>query len=197
MNENLEYKKRFHDLEKEEEWLNEMSEKGLALKNIQWGFFADKYIFEHCDKKYTYREDYNIDDALEELTSPYIKFVTETYGCEFVCIANGKVYFRKSADKGDFPPVYTDINSRIVAEKKMFGKMVGYACGAVPIMCICGLNLYNTFNSDTVFGRMGFIFSIIAIVCAVFDAVWFFTAAVQRYKKIKELENNRDENGGE
>lgn len=197
MNENLEYKKRFRDLEKEEEWLNEMSEKGLALKKIKWGFFADKYIFEHCDKKYTYREDYNIDDALEELTSPYIKFVTETYGCEFVCLANGKVYFRKSADKGDFPPVYTDINSRIEAEKKIFGKMVGYACGAVPIMCICGLNLYNTFNSDTVFGRMGFIFSIIAIVCAVFDAVWFFTAAVQRYKKIKELENNRDENGGE
>lgn len=197
MKENLEYKKRFRDLEKEEKWLNEMSEKGLTLKNIKRGFFADKYIFENCEKKYTYREDYNIDDALEELTSPYIKFVTETYGCEFVCIANGKVYFRKAADKGDFPPVYTDINSRIEAEKKIFGKMIGYACGSVPIICICGLNLYNTFNSDTVFGRMGFIFSIIAIVCAVFDSVCFFTAAVQRYKKIKELENNRDENGGE
>lgn len=197
MNENLECKKRFYDLEEEEDFLNEMSCKGLVLKEIKGRAFKDIYRFEHCEKRYVYREDYNIDDALEELTSPYIKFVTETYDCEFVCIANGKVYFRKAADKGDFPPVYTDINSRIEAEKKIFGKMIGYAVGAVPIICICGLNLYNTFNSDTVFGRMGFIFSIIAIVCAVFDAAWFFAAAVQRYKKIKELENDRDENGGE
>lgn len=88
-----EYKKRFHDLEKEESWLNEMSEKGLALKEIKMGVFKDIYRFEQCDKKYVYREDYNIEGAMEAITSPYIKFVTETYNCEFVCIANGKIYF--------------------------------------------------------------------------------------------------------
>ncbi|MDE5742646.1 MAG: DUF2812 domain-containing protein [Oscillospiraceae bacterium] len=197
MNRNLEYKKRFYDMENEESWLNEMSEKGLALKEIKWRVFKDIYRFEPCDKRYVYREDYNMEGALEELTSPYIKFVTETYGCEFVCLANGKVYFRKAAENGDFPPVYTDLNSRIEAEKKFFWKTVSCSFCAFPIMCICGLNIYNTFDSDTVFGRMGFVFSIIALFCAVIDVVWFIPAALQKRKKIKELEKILDEKGGE
>ncbi|MBD5141857.1 MAG: DUF2812 domain-containing protein [Ruminococcus sp.] len=192
-----EYKKRFHDLEKEESWLNEMSEKGLALKEIKWGIFKDTYRFEQCDKKYVYREDYNMEDALEAITSPYIKFVTETYNCEFVFISAGKIYFRKEVEKGDFPPVYTDLDSRIKAEKKQFGKMVGWACGAFVIINSCGLNFYNTFNSDTVFGRIGFIFSTIAIVCGIICMVMFISAALQRHRKIKELNKARDENGGE
>lgn len=190
MSEKYEYKKRFYDLEKEEQWLNEMSEKGLALKEIKLGFFKDKYRFEQCDKKYVYREDYNMDDAMEAITSPYIKFVTETYNCEFVCIANGKIYFRKAKESGDFPPVYTDLDSRIEAEKKLFGKMAGYACGAFTILCICGFNFYNTFNSDTIFGRMGFIYSIIAFPCGIICMAWFISAALQHRGKIKELEKN-------
>ena len=192
-----EYKKRFHDLEKEESWLNEMSEKGLALKEIKWGIFKDTYRFEQCDKKYVYREDYNIEGALEAVTSPYIKFVTETYNCEFVCIANGKIYFRKAAESGDFPPVYTDLDSRIGAEKKLFGKMVGYACGAFIIININVLNFYNTFNSETIFGRAGFICSIIAIVCGIICMAIFIYAALQHNSKIKELNKARDEKGGE
>lgn len=197
MNGNFEYKKRFYDLEKEESWLNEMSEKGLALKEIKWHAFKDIYRFEPCEKKYVYREDYNIDNAQEEFTSPYIKFVTDTYGCEFVCISAGKVYFRKDADKGDFPPVYTDIESRIGAEKKQFGKKVGFACGAFVIINSCVLNFYNTFNSDTVFGRAGFIFSTIAIVCGIICMAMFISAALQHRGKIKALEKLRGENGGE
>lgn len=199
MNENLEYKKRFYDLEEEEAFLNEMSEKGLAPKEIKGRVFKDIYRFEPCDKKYVYRVDYNHDDALEELTSPYIKFVTETYGCEFVCIANGKVYFRKDAEEGDFPPVYTDIDSRIEAEKKASAKLTGYACGAFPIMCIFGYNLYNICHSETVsvFGRAGFVFSMVALVCAIMDMGWFIPLALKRRKKIKELEKIREENGGE
>ncbi len=119
MSEKYEYKKRFYDLEKEENWLNEMSEKGLVLKKIEWGFFADKYLFEPCSEKYVCRIDYNPDvlDVLEEITSPYTMFVTGTYEAEFICCANGKLYFRKAADKGEFPPVYTSLESRIIAEK--------------------------------------------------------------------------------
>lgn len=192
-----EYKKRFHDLEKEESWLNEMSEKGLALKEIKMGFFKGIYRFEQCDKKYVYREDYNMEGAMEAITSPYIKFVTETYNCEFVCIANGKIYFRKAKDSGDFPPVYTDLDSRIEAEKKLFGKMVGYVCGGFVIMNICALNVYNTFNSDTIFGRAGFVCSIIAIVCGIICMAMFISAALQHHSKINELNKTRDENGGE
>lgn len=197
MKEMLEYKKRFYDLEEEESWLNEMSQKGLALKEIKQRTFKDIYSFEQCEKRYVYREDYNVDNALEELTSPYIKFVTETYGCEFICIANGKVYFRKGADKGDFLPVYTDIESRIEAEKKITAKLTGYACTLIPIAPICGFNIYNAHNSETVFGRVGFVVSMIALVSAFICAAWFIPIAMKHRKKIKELENNRGENGGE
>lgn len=197
MSEKYEYKKRFHDLEKEEKWLNEMSEKGLAFTGTKWGLWADVYCFEPCEKKYVYREDYNIEPAAEAITSPYIKFVTETYNCSFVCISAGKIYFRKDAEKGDFPPVYTDLESRLAAEKKLFGKMCGWACGAFVIINIYGLNCYNTFNSDTVFGRAGFVFSIIAVVCGVICMARFISIALQHRSKINKLNKARDENGGE
>lgn len=197
MSDKYEYQKRFHDLEKEEQFLNEMSEKGLALKEIKRGLFKDIYRFEQCGKKYVYREDYNMENAMEAITSPYIKFVTETYNCEFVCISAGRIYFRKDAEKGDFPPVYTDFESRLAAEKRLFGKMAGFACGAFVIINIYGLNCYNTFNSDTVFGRAGFVLSAIAIVCGIICIAMFISAALQHRGKIKELNNVRDENGGE
>lgn len=196
MNENSECKKRFYDLEEEEAFLNEMSEKGLALKEIRGRVFKDIYRFEFCDKKYVYREDYNHDDALEEITSPYIKFVTETYGCEFVCIANGKVYFRKGAEEGDFPPVYTDIDSRIKAEKNACAKINGYALAFMPLLPICGLNIFNTYGSETVFGRIGFIANIIGLVCSLIYAAMIIPIAVKRRKKLQELEKIREENGG-
>lgn len=119
MSEKLVYKKRFYDLETEECWLNEMCAGGLVLKKIDWGFLMDKYIFEPCTKKYVCRIDYNPEmEVLDEITSPYTMFVTGTYEAEFICCANGKLYFRKAADKGDFPPIYTSIDSRIAAEKK-------------------------------------------------------------------------------
>lgn len=119
MSEKLIYKKRFYDLETEECWLNEMCAGGLVLKKIDWGIFTDKYIFEPCTKKYVCRIDYNPEmGVLDEITSPYTMFVTGTYEAEFICCANGKLYFRKAEDKGDFPPIYTSIDSRIAAEKK-------------------------------------------------------------------------------
>ncbi|MDE5742647.1 MAG: DUF2812 domain-containing protein [Oscillospiraceae bacterium] len=125
MSEKYVYKKRFHDLENEESWLNEMCAGGLVLKKIEWGVFADKYTFEPCGKKYVCRIDYNPEmEVLDEITSPYVMFVTGTYEAEFICCANGKLYFRKAADKGDFPPIYTSLDSRVAAEKKRLWKTV-------------------------------------------------------------------------
>ncbi len=197
MNGNYEYKKRFYDLEKEENFLNEMSEKGLALKEIKWGAFADVYRFEPCDKRYVYREDYNAEGAMEEMTSPYIKFVTGTYGCEFVCIAGGKVYFRKTADSGDFPPVYTDLESRIAAEKKRFYLYIVRAVTFIVLINIAAPNCFNAFHSDNLFGRMAFIFSIVAIIAGIVCIVYSVFFAVCHRRKIKELKDIQSEKGGE
>lgn len=118
MSEKHEYRKRFYDLEKEESWLNQMCADGLVLKKIEWGVIVDKYVFEPCTKKYVCRIDYNPEmEVLDEITSPYTMFVTGTYEAEFICCANGKLYFRKAEEKGDFPPIYTSLESRIAAEK--------------------------------------------------------------------------------
>lgn len=131
MNDKLEYKKRFYDLEKEESWLNEMSEKGLLLKSVKYGFFKDTYIFDQCEKKYIFRLDYTKDGVVfEEFTSPYVMFVTSTYKADYVCYLNGKVYFRKSAESGEFPPIYTDPESRLSAETKRFGY-----CTSLALLC--------------------------------------------------------------
>lgn len=119
MSEKNVYRKRFYDLEKEENWLNEMCAGGLVLKKVEWGIFTDKYVFDPCSERYVCRIDYTNDGpVLEEITSPYTMFVTGTYEAEFICCANGKLYFRKAEEKGDFPPIYTSLDSRIAAEKK-------------------------------------------------------------------------------
>lgn len=193
MPEKYEYKKRFYDLEKEEQWLNEMSEKGLALKEIKQRTFSHIYVFEPCDKRHVYREDYNTEGALEEITSPYIKFVTETYCCEFVCLSGSRLYFRKDAEKGDFPPIYTDLESRIEAEKKIFGQSFGYAVLMFTVTSLCVSNLFNSFSSETVFGRIGLVVNPIGIAAGIIAMVCFISAAVRHHRKITELENLQNE----
>ena len=186
MNENLECKKRFYDLEEEEDFLNEMSCKGLVLKEIKGRAFKDIYRFEHCEKRYVYREDYNIDDALEELTSPYIKFVTETYDCEFVCIANGKVYFRKAADKGDFPPVYTGLDSRITAEKSWFWRYFILTLTFIFTEIWWGYGYYGTLLLRKGITVAGICF----LIAAAFNLYLMLNCAVKAFnhrKKISEL----------
>lgn len=136
MSEKYEYKKRFYDLEKEESWLNEMCAGGLVLKKVEWGILADKYVFEPCEKKYVCRIDYNPEmEVLDEITSPYTMFVTGTYEAEFIGCANGKLYFRKAEEKGDFPPIYTNLDSRIAAEKKQL-------LGTLPLLIFILIDIF-------------------------------------------------------
>lgn len=200
MNEKYEYKKRFFDMESEEKWINEMAEKGLALKEIKGLTVNFLYRFEPCDKKYVYRVDYNTENTLDAITSPYISFVTDTYGCDFVCLAGGKIYFRKAAERGDFPPVYTDLESRIEAEKKLFYQMLVKVMSFIILLNITIFNCVNAFHSDSVLSFWGFIISFAAFAAAaigVFCVVFFALIALGHRKKIKELKNMRNEKGGE
>lgn len=186
MSEKYIYKKRFHDLEKEESWLNEMAEKGLAMKSVEGGFLKDTYRFEPCDKKYIYREDYNPEaPVMEEITSHYVMFVKGTYGAEYVCCARGKVYFRKAEEKGDFPPVYTSAESRLAIEKKKFYQSVIFALifiTVIPLHCTpFGATLYHAMISPS------FWLKAIAFMIATVCIVSCITEACHHYKKIAEI----------
>lgn len=191
MNGTYEYKKRFYDLEKEERWLNEMSEKGLAFKSIDGGFFADVYEFELCDKKYVYRIDYNIEPTAYASDSEYIGFVEETYGAECVFMTGVNLYFRKPAEEGEFPEVYTNISSRIDAEKKMIKRL------SLPVFLLfCNL----IYAVGSLIGKNPVLHKVfvaaLGIVCGLgllFSVVKLF----RHLRKLNELKKLQTEKGGE
>lgn len=192
MNEKLEYKKRFTDLEKEELWLNEMSEKGLLLKSVKGGVFRDTYTFDHCDKKYVYRLDYSKDGIVyEEITSPYVMFVTSTYKAEYVCYLNGRVYFRKSAESGEFPPIYTDMESRIAVEKRRFGACAGLTAVFLFDTVLWGTGLPSYLNEENRIAAAVYL-SIILLICLTGFSLCLAKAG-KHYKKISEIKKKMKE----
>lgn len=122
------YKKIFFDIDAEEEWLQKVTESGYRLTKVEQTAFGARYRFEESDKEYQYRVDYSRDGAvMEEITAPYVLFVTSSCGAEYMGYANGKVYFRKAEENGDFPPLYSDLQGRIDREKKVFLQQLGFA----------------------------------------------------------------------
>jgi Protein of unknown function (DUF2812) len=101
-------RKAYVDYEKEENWLNEMAAKGLALINYSFC----KYTFEDSEKgEYIYRI-----ELLKELPShpesvKYLRFLEET-GIEYVASSMRWVYLRKKSSDGEFE-LYTDTDSKI------------------------------------------------------------------------------------
>ena len=189
MSEKHEYRKRFYDLEKEEQWLNEMSEKGLAMKEIKCGIFKDTYYFEPCDKKYIFRIDYNSEaPVLEEITSPHVMFVTSTYEAEFLVCRREKVYFRKAEENGDFPPIYTSLESRIAAEKKWFRNylILAMTCVFTELWWRWGYNSIQILRAG--FAVSGICF-LPAAVANIYLIVYCVVRAFRHYKKINELKN--------
>ena len=190
MSEKHEYRKRFYDLEKEESWLNQMCAGGLVLKKIEWGVFADKYVFEPCAKKYVCRIDYNPEmEVLDEITSPYTMFVTGTYEAEFICCANSKLYFRKAEEKGDFPPIYTSLESRIAAEKKRFRGALSLLIFILIVSVYCGAVAAAAAIEEGIqvnFSTMCFIFAILCTIPIL--AMWL--RSILKIRSLKKLAEN-------
>ena len=180
------YKKHFFDMDKEEQWLNEMAEKGMVLTKIGGGFFRQKYYFEKSDTEYTYRVDYSRDGAvMEEITAPYVMFVTSSCDAEYVCWADGKVYFRREKAKGDFPKLYSDPKSRYEVEKRKFGANLSITMLLLVDICYCGSYAINVLAVRGVHW-----FFVLEMICVVLCAVWLVIMArrtIGCHKKMKEL----------
>lgn len=123
----------YYDKDKEEQFLNSMSERGYAMKKFILGF----HIFEKTEpNKYTYRVDLISNKKMKELHD-YILLIEET-GAEYVQRWGMWVYFRK---KGNFE-LYTDIDSQIDLYQRIratFGYMTVVELGCL-IMEINAMN---------------------------------------------------------
>ena len=125
------------DYDKEEQWLNEMAAKGLALVSV--GFC--KYEFEDCVPG-EYRVCLQLLDKLPKHPEmqKYIEFMEQT-GAEHIGSFTRWVYFRRKASDGDFE-LFSDNTSRI----KYLGSILSF------IALIVGLNLYiGLYNLFVVF----------------------------------------------
>lgn len=107
-------RKLFIDYEKEEKWINDKCEKGLALVSYTFG----KYVFEKCNpSEYVYRIEL-LDNFLESSKSAdYLKLL-ETSNIELVSRHGNWIFLRKNAINGVFD-IFSDNHSKINHLKKI------------------------------------------------------------------------------
>lgn len=153
-------RKAYFDFEKEENFLNEMSEKGFALINYTWC----KYVFEDAPKgEYIYRLELLEHPVNSRESEEYIRFMKET-GAELVATFSQWAYFRKKAADGEFN-IYSNLDSKI----KHYKRIIGLCSILLALNLFIGL--YNMFTGiqaqATGYPPVNIYISIISFVIAV------------------------------
>lgn len=119
--------KLYFDKDTETKWLNEMSQKGYALKNFVMGF----YSFRKCTPgEYVYQID--MVDGFFQVDDDYKSFM-EDAGVELVCMWGFWVILQKKAADGPFD-LYTDVESRIEHYSKI--KRMLKVAAVIEIICL-------------------------------------------------------------
>jgi hypothetical protein len=94
------------DYEKEERWLNDMSQKGWQLR---WASIG-RYVFEKGEPgEYNYRLELLENDPNSKENLSYILFLKET-GIEMAGECKNWIYLRQKASEGDFEPANKPLN---------------------------------------------------------------------------------------
>lgn len=108
-------RKAFYDYEKEENYINEMCNKGFALVDYSWC----RYVFEDCKQgEYIYRIELLDNKSNHPESIRYIRFLEEM-GIDLVAVYMRWIYLRKKATEGEFE-IYSDIDSKIKYHNKIY-----------------------------------------------------------------------------
>lgn len=173
-------RKMFWDFEKEEQWLNEISAKGLALTNYTWC----KYVFTETPKnEYTYRIELLDNVPTHPESIAYIRFLEEN-GVECVSSFGRWIYLRKKSSEGAFD-IYTDLESKI----KHFKRINTLWNSVMWLEFIVGLaniliGLTNYFTSSSSISLVNVILGGLLILIGLV----FLRAGAPIRKKIKKLQ---------
>lgn len=173
-------RKLFWDFEKEEQWLNEMSAKGLAFSSYSWC----KYVFTDSPKnEYTYRIELLDNVPTHPESMAYLKFLEEN-GVECVSSYVRWIYLRKKSSEGAFD-IYTDLESKI----KHFKRINTLWNSVMWLEFIVGLaniliGVTNYFNSSS---RISLINVVLGGLLILLGLV-FLRAGAPIRKKIKKLQ---------
>ena len=118
------------NFDKEERWLNEMAEKGLALTSVGYC----RYTFEPCEPgEYTVRLELLDNLPTNAQSEQYIRFVEST-GAEHIDSLFRWIYFRKKSSLGAFD-LYSDFDCRI----RHLNRILVLIAGITPLMIVNAL----------------------------------------------------------
>jgi hypothetical protein len=160
------------DFEKEEEWLNEMSKKGLQLVSV--GFC--KYIFEkNQNKRHTYKVELLDNLPGHYKSKDYLEFLEEM-GIEHIGSYLRWVYLRKDASKGEIE-LFSDYSSKINHYKKVLFLILAVS----PLMFFNTINLYNSYS------RSNSLFMLVFLGLFIILFTLMGVGVLKLYKTIKDL----------
>lgn len=158
--------------EKEEKWLNEMSDKGWKLVKVGFG----TYTFEPCEPgEYTIRTQALEQSYKDKKSRDYISFIEET-GAEFAGGFWYAVYFRKKRSEGEFE-LFSDNASRI---KHMNHIMTICIAVAIANLCPAIMNLSLGLTTNLTLNW------IMGVIC-MFFVITMGGGALKLYTKKRQL----------
>ncbi len=170
------YKIIFADMEKEEEWLNEMAQKGFNFIDN----FIMRYTFsEGTPNEYIYRIEMLENSPSHPVSRQYIKFLEET-GVECVSTSGKWAYFRKKAADGPFD-LYSDIDAKI----RHYKRNVSY------VLTILFFNLIIVIASLIIGITKGLPANISVSIGAFVFTILLVKALFQNIGKLKALKEDR------
>ncbi len=167
------------DFDKEEKWLNEMSDKGWSMV----GYSFCTYEFEKTDsERYTYRLEFLKNGLNHPESQSYLEFLEET-GAEQVGSWGRWVYLRKNRKLGSFD-LFSDYESKIAHLKRI-------VCLFVPLALLNvgnGINNINLgLNLHTVISPVNFWLGCLCLALGLFILYGGFRI----WRKIKKLEKEK------
>lgn len=175
----------FMSVEKEEQWLNQMAEKGLMLKAFRFG----RYVFEYDAKvQYTYRIELLKHNLFSTKGKAYLEFLKE-HEVEYVCHFTQWMYVRKKNSDEPFH-LYSDIDSTIEHMKHIQITYLSIACVLFVIAIITFNSAVPVLASDA----YSHTFSIVNIVLSslLFILSLIFIVTTLSYSKmVKKLEKEK------
>jgi hypothetical protein len=136
--------------EKEEQWINAQSERGLHL---EWATLFTFTFRREPSARYTYRLDYRPDVRGQERLQEYLGLYADA-GWEHTCAVAGWHYFRRPWQPGEQPVIYTDRSSL----RQHYQTIQRTLAGGLSVELIIGVfNLSNIWNrtADYLFTGMG------------------------------------------
>lgn len=175
-------RKPYWNYEKEEKWLNDMSAKGLALRDYSWC----RYVFEDADEgEYIFRIVLFDHPANHPESRKKIAFF-EDMGIEFVASYMRWVYLRKKTADGPFE-LHSDIDTKIVHYKKVAALWLTLACVE---FCIGASNITIGLLND--FTKFNLVIGCVLVgMGLIFTCIWIpILRKVRRLKKQRMISEN-------